>query len=110
MAGFNPSVTQWALTSGITALTTTTSTTLKAASATVRHFVTGIQLFNSVTNATNVVSILDGTTQVWTGVLQASSASLPVIDTIIGSGNTALNIQCGTAGSVYWNVQGFDAP
>jgi len=110
MDGNNPSVASWSLSSGLTALTTTALTPIKAAVATARHFVSGLQLTNNVTNATNVVSILDGSTVLWSKTLGFSESAAPPIGNLIGSPNTALNIQCGTGGSVTWNVQGYDAP
>ncbi len=110
MDGNNPSVASWSLSSGLTALTTTDSTTLRAAVTAARHFVSGLQLSNNITNATNVVSILDDTTVIWSKTLLASESAAPPIGNLIGSPNKALNIQCGTAGSVTWNIHGYDAP
>ena len=106
---------EWMATSGTTALATTTSTALKAAGATgVRNYCTGLQLFNSSTTVATTVTILDGSTVIWTGYLPEATAT-SLTPTVVefrtplkGTAATAMNIQLGTTGaSVYYNVQGF---
>jgi type V secretory pathway adhesin AidA len=106
----NPSVASWAFTSGVTAITDATAVVLKAASTQFRHFPTGITISNSVTNATNIVTILDDTTPVWTGFLPALGSISATLDNIVGTGNKSMSIKCSASGSVFYSVQGYDAP
>jgi hypothetical protein len=107
----------WQATSGLTALASTDSTTVRAlASATTRNYVTAIQLVNTSSTVSTTVTILDGSTVLWIGFLPATTAALPVVPVNIqfptplrGSVNTAVNIQLGTAANVYWNAQGYQA-
>lgn len=106
----------WQATSGITALATTTSTALTAAgAASIRNYVTGLQLYNTSATVSTVISILDGATVIWTGFVPATTAALPVVDIHVvfptplrGTASTGMNIQCGTvAANVFYNVQGY---
>lgn len=106
----------WTATSGITALATNTSTSLTAAgAASIRNYVTALQLYNTSATVSTVVSILDGATVIWTGFVPATTAALPVVDIHVvfptplrGTASTGMNIQCGTiAANVYYNVQGY---
>jgi hypothetical protein len=111
---------EWQASSGTTPLATTASTPVQAAQpAGTRNYVAGLQLFNSSTTVSTTVSLLDGSTLIWTGFLpaQGPTATAPSVyeGTVVqfltplkGSKATALNIQCGTTGSsIYWNVQGY---
>lgn len=109
----------WQASSGVTALATTTSTALKAAGAAgVRNYCTGVQLYNNSATVSTTVSILDGSTVIWTGFLPATTAALPVVAVhavfptpLRGTAATAMNIQLGTtSASVYYNAQGYQAP
>lgn len=108
----------WQATSGVTPLATTTSTALKAAGgASIRNFVTGLQIYNTSATVSTTVSILDGATVIWTGFLPATTAALPVVPLHVvfptplrGSAATAMNIQLGTtAASVYYNAEGYQS-
>lgn len=118
MNGLNPSNKPWSATQGITALASATAVSAKAANTDgTRHYVTGIQAENiHATNAV-ILQILDGTTVLWARNLPAVGAAQPQIGVsdnfeipLIGTINTKLDIKCSAAGSVFWNVQGFDAP
>jgi hypothetical protein len=110
---------EWQATSGTTPLATGTSTQVQPAQAAgTRNYVAGIQIFNASATVSTTVSLLDGSTVIWTGYLPLNDQAtvLTVVPGIAvtfltplkGSKATALNIQCGTTGaSVYWNVQGY---
>lgn len=109
----------WQATSGLTALATTTSTSVKTAGAAgVRNYVTAVQMVNNSATVTTTVAILDGSTVLWAGVLPATTAALPEVPVAVefptplrGTAATAINIQLGTtSASVYWNAQGYQAP
>lgn len=113
---FSSSVNDFSVTSGITPLAVATSTLLKAAGTSgIRNYVTSLQLYNTSATVSTTVSILDGSTILWTGFLPATTAALPIVPTIVeflsplkGTAVTALNIQLGTTlASVYYNVQGY---
>ncbi len=108
----------WNATSGTTALATTGSTTLKAAgAASIRNYCTALQIVNTSTTVSTLVTILDGSTVIWTGYLPAvASGSQPVFLNVVfptplkGSTATAMNIQLATtAASVYYNAQGYQS-
>jgi hypothetical protein len=118
MNGLNPSNTPWNASQGIVALASATAVTAKAALTNgQRHYVTGIQATNiHATNAV-ILQILDGTTVLWAMNLPAVGATQPQINIeesfevpLMGTANTKLDIKCSAAGSVFWNIQGFDAP
>ena len=117
---------QWQATSGETALATNASTPIIAAAQVsnpdgtktpLRNFLTDLELFNINATVSTVVSILDGSTVIWTGYVPAMTATLNIVPVIVnfttplkGSVNSALNIRCGTTGaSLYWNARGFQA-
>jgi hypothetical protein len=108
--------TPWDATSGLTPLTATTSTAMKAGVVGLRNYLTGLQLYNTHATVSTLVTILDGVTVLWTGYLPAITTTLQVDPCEIQfarplrtSVNAALNIQCASAGNVYWNAQGFVA-
>lgn len=94
-------------------VTVTTDTAIKAAAgAGLRNCITSLQLQNTGAAATTFV-VKDGATVKWQCQLPAAMA-LPVdmefITPIKSSANTALNIACGTASSVFVNAQGYVSP
>lgn len=105
---------EWSATSGLSAFTSTASTTLKAAGgAGIRNYVTGIQITNTTTTQTTV-TILDGAAVIWAMSLPATSTTLPALPVTItfrtalkGTAATAMNIQQSAAGNLWYNVQGF---
>lgn len=80
-----------------------------AAGASIRNYVTGIQLQNVNATATEFV-IKDGATVMWRCYLPASMVTPIDVEFAIplrGTANTAVNIACiTTAAQVYANVQG----
>lgn len=108
----------WQATSGLTALTATTSTQVKAAGAAgVRNYCTAAQFYNTSATTSTTVTILDGSTVVWTGYLPATTAALPIVAVEVnfptplrGTAATAMNIQQAAAGNTYYNLQGYQAP
>ena len=108
----------WQATSGLTPLTVTTASTVKAAGAAgVRNYVTACQFTNAAGINTSLV-LLDGTKAIWSTNMPAASVGIPYVPFFLtfptplrGSSATALNIQLGTvAASVSWNCQGYQAP
>jgi hypothetical protein len=94
-------------------LTTNTSTAVRAASASIRNYVTNLQLQNTSAVA-SVVNLLDGAVVIWSVSLPASMA-LPIDISFTtpkrGSVNSAMNVQLVTTGTnTYVNVGGFQAP
>jgi hypothetical protein len=98
-------------------ITTTTVTTLKAAIATYRQYVTAIQLHNSAAVATEVV-LQDSTgtpVVLWRGYMPASMTSPRdiVFPTPLRTGSgtaSAVNLRCVTTGAaIWWSVQGYVA-
>lgn len=74
-------------------------------------FLTDLTLGNTTATAT-VVSILDGATIIWSTNVAASSGPLAFNFTtpLVGSPNTAMNIQCVTGSSgIVWGAQGYAA-
>lgn len=94
-------------------VTVNTDVALKTAGgATLRNYVTGIQLKNVSMVDTEVV-IKDGATIIWRGFLPQSMKQTDVIvfnTPLRGSLNTAMNFQCVTASNVYVSAQGYQAP
>ena len=107
---------EWQATSGLAAFTSTASTALKTAGGSgIRNYVTGIQLINTSTTA-STVTLLDGSTVIWSISLPATSTSLQAIPVNVefrtplkGSAATAMNIQQSGAANLWYNVQGFQA-
>ena len=73
-------------------------------------------MYNTSATVSTNISILDGSTVIWTGYVPAMTTALVLVPNQVefrtplkGTAATALNIQCGTTGaSVYYNVQGFN--
>jgi hypothetical protein len=115
----------WSSTSGTTPLSTTTSTLVNTAQSTtdyngntikLRNYLTDLSFVNNSSTAT-AISILDGSTVIWTGYADHNPSAQPAVPVVVnlttplkGSPNTALNIQCATTGAgVYWSASGFVA-
>ena len=115
----------WSSTSGTTPLSTTTSTLVNAAQSTtdyngntikLRNYLTDLSFVNNSSTAT-AISILDGSTVIWTGFADHNPSAQPAVPVVVnlttplkGSPNTALNVQLGTTGAgVYWSASGFVA-
>lgn len=95
----------------ITPITTNITTALKALSATLRNYVTGISISNASAVAT-VVSIQDGTTVIWAINVPANQAPFSIkFDTPLrGTINTAMNFVTATTGaSIIVAAQGYQA-
>lgn len=111
----NPSST-WQVAAG-SAITNTTSVSVATAAATLRNYLTGLQIFG--TNGTGtVVNILDNTTVIWAGYAYPTTSGLTGVSPspaivvfptpLRGSVNTAMYIKCATSGaSVWWSAQGY---
>lgn len=94
------------------ALTTATSTAVKAAAAAgIRNYVTAIQVTNN-SATTTLLSILDGATVIWTVNVPAGGQIVVQFPTPLrGTAATAMNVQAGTAvTTLHVNVQGYEAP
>lgn len=95
------------------AITNTTDVALKGATASIKNYLTCIQMINTSATATEVV-IKDGTTVIWRGYLGANMTSMIDIQfptPLKTTANTALNFACITTGAnVYVNAQGYQAP
>jgi len=116
----------WQSTSGTTPLATTTLTTVNPAQTvadgatsktiSLRNYLTDLSFVNNSATAT-AISILDGSTVIWTGYADHNPGAQPAVPVVVnlntplrGSPNTALNIQCATTGAgVYWSASGFVA-
>lgn len=109
----------WQVTSGAAAFTATGSTVLKAAGAAgVRNYLTALQVCNTSTTLSVIVTILDGAAVIWATQLPPNATTLPVTPTVIdfptplrGTAATAMNIQFAAATvAAFYNVQGYQAP
>lgn len=93
-----------------TPLTSTTSTALKAASgASIRNYLVGLQVINTAAT-TGQLSILDGTTVIWTTWMPASMTQANIFDFTIPlktTANAALNIQANVGMTLYISAQGY---
>jgi len=104
----------WSYAGPIAGLTTAADTSAKAAAgASVRNYVTALQVQNTSGTASEF-QIKDGAaTVLWRCLLPANSSFLDITfpSPLKGTANTALNIQAVTAGSVVVaNLQGYAAP
>jgi len=115
---FSESRFTWQYTNNNTPITDTTSHAIKAAAGTgLRNYLTGVQISNNSATA-SVLNVMDGATVINSIHLPATSTSLqeqPYLynfeTPLMGTANTAMNVQCVTTGaSVYVNAQGFIAP
>lgn len=97
---------------------TTTAATLKAAAgASVRNYLTSLQISHDALGGVTELVIRDGAagTVIWRGKLQVTAAELPTIvftNPLFGTANTLLEVAALTAvtGGIYINAQGFVAP
>lgn len=81
-----------------------------AAGAGLKNYITAIQLDNFAAADTEF-TIKDGSTVIWRTKIKAGTARQIDFPTPLAStANTAINVQCGTAGEVYHNLQGYIAP
>lgn len=97
-------------------VSSTTDVVVKTAGgATVRNYVSSIQISHDLLSVVTEIVVKDGATVIWRGKLQvAASESASTIDfdtPLRGSLNTAVNVALLTSatGGVYVNVQGFTA-
>ena len=95
----------------------TSDVVLKAAAgASVRNYITGIQIVNSSATIATEVVVKDGATVIWRGYVGIgttlnSSVGIIFQTPLKSTANTALNFACiTTASSVYVNSQGYIAP
>lgn len=90
----------WTAVSG-SDITNTTSTAVKAATASTRYCITSITVSNMSATVSTRVDILDGSTVIWTGPAAALgggySITFPTPKPL--TTNTAINAQCGTTGA-----------
>ncbi|OKP91414.1 hypothetical protein [Paenibacillus sp. P32E] len=102
--------TDWQYASAGAIINTTDVVAKTAGAASVRNYVTGLQVKNTNAVATEFV-IKDGATVIWRGYLPASMINADIIDfptPLRGTAATAVNVACITTGaSVYANVQGY---
>ena len=103
----------WSFASALAGISTGADTVIRAAVASNRQYLTGLQLQNLGTAATEM-QIKDGATVIWRVSLPASMAAPVTFDfptPLRATTNTALNVQAVTASSaVVVNAQGYQAP
>lgn len=103
----------WQFASALTGIATGADTTLRAAVASNRQYLTALQLQNLGSVATEF-QVKDGATVIWRASLPAAMASPVAYDfptPLRATTNTALNCQAVTASSaVVVNAQGYQAP
>lgn len=93
------------------AITTTSSTAIKAAAGTgIRNYVTDISITNTSATASRV-DILDGATVIWSAHIKAGDSYRHNFTTPLrGTANTAINAQCATtATATFVSITGFTA-
>lgn len=93
-------------------ITNTTSTQVKAATASIRHYITSVSISNMAASVATRVDILDGSTVIWQCPAAAAGGgctqSFPV--PLRGTANTAINAQPATTSSATRVcVSGYDA-
>lgn len=90
------------------------STLLKAANASLRNYITNLQISPVATTVQVGVQILDGAAVMWAGNILAGAATIqiPFAMPLKGSVNTAINVLLSGAptGAVQVSAQGFNAP
>jgi len=103
----------WVYASALTGVATGADTAVRAAVASNRQYLTGLQLQNLGTAATEF-QVKDGATVIWRASLPAGMANPVAFDfptPLRATTNTALNVQAVTASSaVVVNAQGYQAP
>lgn len=100
--------------SALGTLTTTASTAVKALAAGLRQCLKGLQISTATDSVSTTLTILDGTTPVWSVVLPAGAGtpSWTFPTPVKSTAGAALNIALGTipVGAVLFNAQGFAQP
>jgi len=117
MNGLNPSNAPWSNTSGVTAITNATAAVIVAAVTNKKHYLTDLHIVNTHASVSTLVSILDGTTVIWTGYVPAITAALQVAPLIVqfstplsNTVGASISIKANTTGAnIYWSATGFDA-
>ncbi|MCX7275523.1 MAG: hypothetical protein NTV19_20810, partial [Burkholderiales bacterium] len=103
----------WSFASALAGIPTGADTPIRTAVAANRQYLTGLQLQNLGTAASEV-QIKDGATVIWRVSLPATMAAPITFDfptPLRATTNTALNVQAVTASSaVVVNAQGYQAP
>lgn len=103
----------WSYVSAVTGITTAADTAVQAAAGTgIRRYVTGVQIQNNSTTASEF-QIKDGSTVIWRAVIPANMepTQFEFTTPLRTTANTALNIQAVTPASVLIvNMQGYTAP
>ncbi len=103
----------WLFASALAGISTGADTVIRAAVASNRQYLTGLQLQNLGTAASEV-QVKDGATVIWRVSLPATMATPVTFDfptPLRATTNTALNVQAVTASSaVVVNAQGYQAP
>jgi len=116
---------QWQATSGTTPITGTTAvqlvagqtqTDINGGTRQLRNYLTDLHIFNNSTQA-SAVSILDGSTVIWSGYVNTISSGgygynliVNLTTPIHSSPGNALSIQVSTSGtSIYYSASGFFA-
>ena len=92
------------------AVTDTNDDAAKAAVASTRHYITGVQVFNGHDTVGTEVVIKDGATVLWRGWAEQTGGgcSAHFDPPLRGTANTAVNVANITTGSsTYFNLQGF---
>lgn len=93
-------------------ITNTTSTAVKAATASERYVVTAITVVNMAAAVHTRVDILSGSTVIWTGGAGANGGGYSQkFNGITCPANEALNAQCGTtSAAVRVAIEGYSTP
>jgi hypothetical protein len=104
----------WSYAAAAGGITNTTEVVMKtAAGATLKNYITGLQIANASATATDIQIKDDaGGTVIWRGYVQANQplTTITLPSTIKTSLNKAVVVACGTAGAaVYINAQGYVA-
>lgn len=89
---------------------TSTTQIFPPAGSGVKNYLTSIQIFNTANLIGSRIDILDGSTTIWTGYVGSLSQMSPIWfdPPLIGSANTALNVQAATAlTNTFVNAQGY---
>jgi len=96
----------------------TTPVALKAAAgANAKNYLTGVQIYNTSATVSTIVTILNGSTVIWTGYVPAVTAALPLVPIEVNfqtplntSVNTALNFVANTtSAAIFVSAQGYTA-
>ena len=102
----------WSYASPAAVTDTTDDVAQAAGGAGVRHYITGVQVFNGHDTVGTEVVIKDGTTVLWRGWAEQTGGgcSAKFDPPLRGTANTAVNVANITTGSsTYFNLQGYSA-